>query len=413
MKAILYKLFVVMALILMLIFVTDKAIMASDDFVERIGITEIFTDFPVPGQITIFGHGFGVDPQVTLGDFGPLEVIAATESEIIASLPELITDGDYAVSIMCKYPKMDKDIEKKKIKYDIVYSNYDLTIGAVGPSGPQGPEGPQGEPGECACDITRTEFEALLEKIKTLEEGLCPDNDQDGYRNELCGGGDCNDADSSIHPDAVEICDDGIDNDCDGNVDCSDSDCADSPACHCTDADNDGYYAQSGCGTAADCNDADSSIHPGAVEICDDGIDNDCDGNVDCSDSDCADSPACHCTDADNDGYYAQSGCGTAADCNDADSSIHPGAVEICDDGIDNDCDGNVDCSDSDCADSPACHCTDADNDGYYAQSGCGTAADCNDADSSIHPGAVEICDDGIDNDCDGSIDSNDTDCQQ
>ena len=49
--------------------------------------------------------------------------------------------------------------------------------------------------------------------------------------------------------------------------------------------------------------------------------------------------------------------------------------------------------------------CTDADLDGYYAEINCGTPMDCDDADSEIHPGAEEICDDGLDNDCDELID--------
>ena len=48
--------------------------------------------------------------------------------------------------------------------------------------------------------------------------------------------------------------------------------------------------------------------------------------------------------------------------------------------------------------------CTDADTDGYYAASACGTALDCNDNDSSIHPGASESCNEK-DDDCDGQID--------
>ena len=47
--------------------------------------------------------------------------------------------------------------------------------------------------------------------------------------------------------------------------------------------------------------------------------------------------------------------------------------------------------------------CTDADFDGYYAESGCGTEVDCDDTDGDIHPGAAEIPGDNIDQDCDGS----------
>lgn len=47
----------------------------------------------------------------------------------------------------------------------------------------------------------------------------------------------------------------------------------------------------------------------------------------------------------------------------------------------------------------------DADGDGYF------TPDDCDDDNDQVHPGATEICDDGIDNDCDGQIDADDEDC--
>jgi len=102
---------------------------------------------------------------------------------------------------------------------------------------------------------------------------------------------DASNPDADAAPDP-EICDDGIDNDGDGDVDCADH---------------------------ADC---DGQIGPGGItcastEIgCDDGGDNDGDGDVDCFDSDCIGNSAC---------------------------------PEICDDGIDNNGDGYTDCEAPEC----------------------------------------------------------------
>jgi hypothetical protein len=175
------------------------------------------------------------------------------------------------------------------------------------------------------------------------------------------------------------------------------------------DEDGDGVVA------ADDCDDTLSWVYPGATEACD-GIDNDCDGEVD------EDLARTFYMDADSDGYgdeastvedcEAPSGAvSDSSDCDDGDAEIHPGAVEECDE-IDNDCDSEVD------EDVMITVYADADGDGYgedskgesACEAGSGQveiAGDCDDSDSEMHPGASEICD-GMDNDCDDLVDDDD-----
>ena len=108
----------------------------------------------------------------------------------------------------------------------------------------------------------------------------CGDADDDGYNDAACGGNDCDDSDPDVNPGAAEVCDDGIDNDCDGSID--------EGCTSCPDADGDGYE-DAACG-GTDCNDGNFFVNPGAFEDCDDGIDNDCNGLTDANDPVCASS---------------------------------------------------------------------------------------------------------------------------
>ena len=259
------------------------------------------------------------------------------------------------------------------------------------------------------------------------------DVDQDGYGNLLVtkmactapsGYGlnstDCNDLDKFVHPNAIEICN-KIDDNCDGQTD------EGVLLTFYADADQDKYGNLSqevtGCtapngyvANSADCNDSNKNIHPNAVELCSNKIDDDCDGITDN-----AIEATLWCQDKDKDGYgncavslYA---CTTPtgfvadnSDCNDANALVHPNAIEICTDGIDNNCNGVTDTdaiqvlwyedSDGDKFGNPKISklaCSPPPN---YVDN----ALDCSDTNASINPGAKEVCNNGIDDNCDGSV---------
>ena len=107
------------------------------------------------------------------------------------------------------------------------------------------------------------------------------------------------------------------------------------------------------------------------------------------------------CTDNDNDYFAIEGGRCGPVDCNDNSADANPSGTEVCD-GLDNDCNGLTD-------EVPG---ADNDGDGYTIFGSCeGTGDDCDDADADVFTGNAEICDDAIDNDCDGLIDNNDSDC--
>ncbi len=121
-------------------------------------------------------------------------------------------------------------------------------------------------------------------------------------------------------------CGNGADDDCDGQIDCADNDCA--STAHCT---GDGGRATS---SAANCT---LRGPENTAAACDNHTDDDCDGHTDCADNDCRLRPNSTCGDA---GGVPPINCTPRGPENTA---------AACSDRIDNDCDNQVDCADNDC----------------------------------------------------------------
>ena len=227
------------------------------------------------------------------------------------------------------------------------------------------------------------------------QEEICDglDNDCDGNVDEelglsTCGLGPClhsvdnclNGADQQCDPlagSAPEACD-AVDNDCNGLTDdglgewlCGTGECQHLLAA-CVD------------GQAQECD-----PFVGAQEEECDGLDNNCDGNVDED--------------------LGQTQCGIGP-CEHTENNCVDGAANQCDplagakeeecDGVDNDCDGDVDEGSADTDNDGVADCQDDDDDG----DGTADELDCAPLNPQAYPGAAEVCDE-VDNDCNGAVD--------
>ena len=278
------------------------------------------------------------------------------------------------------------------------------------------------------------------------QESFCSDPGEGWSMNNL----DCDDAQASIHPLSIEVCD-GIDNDCNDEVDEGEGPGING-AIYFLDADGDGVGTEDVIKEACSLPEGYSSLF------------GDCDDQSPYTNIGVAyreeDLSLCM-TDVDGDGYGAMEAPlfgASGNDCNDTDSVIYPFAPEVVADGVDQNCDALELCfldedgdgfgssntilgtqtvssdpsspsfsfcdsvgmvkNQDDCddvaanifpgvawLDSPTLCMRDADQDGFgdsVAPEQGHSGSDCDDNDSSFHPNAYEVIADGIDQNCDG-----------
>ncbi len=264
--------------------------------------------------------------------------------------------------------------------------------------------------------------------------GTCSDGAHN--QDEVCAdiGGVCGYYESS-----EDSCQDGKDNDCDGSIDTEDNNCN-----SCSPGDTD-QYCNTGLGgfctlgirtcegtSYGECVAVEGTPESLSVGNCDDGFDNDCDGETDLSDSDCVACTTGSTQSCDNglDGICG-AGIQTCGDSNVWGECIQTveSTNEICADNLDNDCNGQIDepgCiedtgdngspTSSPPTTSPSIECSPGNSESCITGNPgiCSTGTKTCNEDATWSSclqdtqATIEICNDNLDNDCDGEVDEED-----
>jgi len=286
------------------------------------------------------------------------------------------------------------------------------------------------------CDMKDNNCNGLIDEIVNLT--FYKDEDGDGYGNpnnsiQTCSQPpgyvqnslDCEDSNSSVYPGAPLNCNNGLDNDCSGNIERwvyidRDRDLyAPGSVSYCVDFVDPLTQIPVGSELGTnDCDDNNPFVYPGAPLNCNDDLDNDCSGNfekwayIDQDGDEYAPYPVSFCVDVISfPGYITVGYQKGITDCDDSNPSVYPGAPLNCNDGLDNDCSGNIERwvyidRDRDLyAPNSISYCVDFVDPLTQIPAGSELGTnDCNDNNPFVYPGAPLNCNDNLDNDCSGNI---------
>lgn len=228
----------------------------------------------------------------------------------------------------------------------------------------------------------------------------------------------------------VEICCNGLDDDGDGFTDSNDLEDCIQEVCQPVSCQQD-----ADCGASEECFNGQCTAP--FDEVCDDTIDNDLDGQVDCADSDCAGAPQCQggvsCLDdaqcapgqlCDVGQCVAVTACASDVDCGIGSTCVDsvcrsnsPACSSDAECSTGQECDAgqcvlSTSCtSDAECAVGEICDAGECVSSECTSDAECAQGELCSDGMCVVPVGLPEDCSDAIDNDGDGAVDCSDVDC--